>query len=111
MKEILINADGSMSPYFRQLVQTTVDTWIEADDKTGNNTRFLVTAVMDLHGKDSYWGIINVKDTPREDLYVEIERRFYCGYRTVGVDKVIGMSLLDIRSLTDRPDVSFLESY
>lgn len=98
----MLTEDGHPTPQFKEMISATVADWIRHDDVMGNKTQFLVMAIQEFDGRKSYWGMIDLKDTPQEDLYVEIERRFYCAYRTIGQNKIHGLGLLDVQAVLAR---------
>lgn len=98
----MIDETGEPTPSFRSMISDTVENWIKHDDQLGNHTQFIVTAVQEKDGRRSYWGLIDVQETPKEDLFVEIERRFYCAYRTIGEDNIHGFGIMDVLAVLDR---------
>lgn len=101
----MIEDDGRPTPDFEHMVETTVKSWLAHDKLLGNKTDFIVMAVQERDGRKSFWGLIDVPNTPEEDLYVEMERRFYCAVRTLGEKQVFGLGILDIRAVLARSEL------
>lgn len=95
----MIMESGQPTPEFRDMVADTVQQWLKHEEQVGNRTQWLVTAVQDRDGNETYWGLIDIVNTPREDLFIVIEQRFYCAYRTLGERNLLGMGLIDVRSV------------
>lgn len=98
----MIDPSGRKTPDFVDVVSDTVGTWIKENKKFNNPSTFVVMVAQEHDGRASYWGVIDVILTPEEDLYVEMEKRFYCALRTIGQDQVAGIGILDIRAVMDR---------
>ena len=105
MQNDLIEPNGDPSPELQDMVYATVEEWIAKDDELGNKTQFIVVAVAHKDGKKSYWGMIDVPATPREDLYIMIMQRVYAGFRSLDPGEAIGFGLLDHRVVTGRVDI------
>lgn len=105
----MIYPDGSMSVEFRELVSGTVDYWRKSIQEPDiKKPEFIVVGVKELPrteddpGRVSYWGIVDVVNTPLEDLYIEIERRFYCAFRTVGQHVITDLRLDTLGAVQQR---------
>ena len=99
---MLIEADGMPTPELRSMIASAVTSWIEYDRKAERRTQWLITAVQDRDGNDTYWGLIDVVNTPQEDIYLAVEQRFYCAYRTIGEERLVGMGLIDAETVLTR---------
>lgn len=98
----MIDPMGQPTPEFCRMVETTIKMWIGYEKNQQVKTEFVVMSAQDKEGRISYWGVIDVPATPQEDLFVEIERRFYCAYRTIGQFDVVAVGILDINAVINR---------
>ncbi|MBI5117604.1 hypothetical protein HZA56_14095 [Candidatus Poribacteria bacterium] len=105
MQNGLIEPNGDPSPEFQDAVYQTVEDWIKRDDELGNRTQFIVVGIVEGDGRKSYWGVIDVPNTPREDLYITVMKRVYAGWRST--DHPTGWGILDWRVVVDRVEIQF----
>ena len=98
----MILENGRPSNQFKAMIHGMVEAWIQHEKRSPEPSQFIVISVQERDGRVSYWGLIDAQTTPEEDLYVEVERRAYCGYRTIGQEKIWGCGMLDIFSVLDR---------
>lgn len=101
----MIGRDGVPTPEFEEMIAATINSWIRHEEERADDTQFIVVAVQEKDGRKSYWGMVDVPNTPREDLYVEIKRRLYAAYRMIGQDKIHGFGILDVLAVLDRVEL------
>lgn len=106
MRDVL-EQNGDPSPEFQDEVYSTVEQWIATDDQLGNKTQFIVIGVAHKNGSRSYWGVIDVPSTPREDLYIEVMKRVYAGFRSSDPGDCIGWGIMDWRVVINRTEIQF----
>lgn len=106
----LIEPDGQPSELLESMVEGMVKGLLDGRKKVSSPPDFFVCAVQDKDGKTSYWGVIDLAETPEEDVYIQVQWRFYCAARTLGQKNIRGFGFVDVQSMLDRVPIPIIQA-
>jgi hypothetical protein len=93
--------DGCINCRLPDQIQSNIDEVIATTLKQ-QKSPFQVIAVKDSENRTSFWGVIDLKTTPEEDVYLEATRRYCAAVHSIGLGNIQFFGMIDISQVITR---------